>query len=717
MSPRRGDGGYDDRAPRPRPSADGEGRGRRLRTDELDGARGGRMARGRGRGRTDRERDREAVRSRQAGRRARRPLGAGETLATSKSAFITRSRLIQACAVIVTILFVGRLGWVQLVAGPDLAERASQQRTVQVLDPARRGDIEDRNGRSIAFTMEARTLAVHPKMMVKDMEERHRLYPDDFAAPKERIRQIAQDLPGLLDVPDLDKHSDTARGRRVVEDTQSEIEGAAAGPEGISSREILRKLTSNESSYEVLVRNVDPDKAAEVVKKFPEIVAERQDMRHYPNGAVGANVIGKIGMDGVGQFGFELSQDRMLEGVDGGRTVDISAQGQAIPGSTRNETVPTNGTSYELTLDMDMQYYVQQAVQQAKDKSGAKNAAAVVLDAHTGSVLAMAQDNTANPNRDMGEEVAAGRDIGNSSVSNPFEPGSVAKIITASAVIEDGLSTPDEVHSVPGSIEMAGVTVNDAWQHGVEQLTTAGIFGKSSNVGTLMLAQKVGEERFAEMLQLFGLGRDTGIELPGESPGLVPNLEAWTPGSFANLPIGQGMAMTLLQMTGIYQTIANDGVRIPPRIIAESIGPDGTVDAAKPPEGVRVISPEAARTVRHMFEGVVQRDSSGMNQGTAPDGALEGYRLSGKTGTAQKVDPNTGAYSNSMYYITFAGIAPADDPRFVIGVVLDEPVRGVHGQGGQSAAPLFRDIAAWSLNHYNVPPSPPSDEVIPLRVG
>lgn len=615
---------------------------------------------------------------------------------------------------IVVVVLIARLGWVQLWVGPDLAERAQNQRSVEIVDAARRGSITDRNGAQLAFTMEARSITAHPSRLREHIEEAHRLWPDEWPDYDTRIKDIAKELPALAGVQDVDKSKNDEKRRRQAPEKPAE-DSVRATPTGVSSKEILDKLKDENSSYAVLIRNVDPDKAAAIVKKFPELVAERQDIRQYPNGATAANVIGKIGMDGVGQFGFEASRDGTLQGINGGKTIDLSATGIAIPGTTRNVHKAVDGTNYELTLDLDMQYYVQQQVDQARQNSGAKDASAVVLDSKTGEILAMAQAGTANPNRDIGVEVEQGRTINNSAVSNPFEPGSVAKIITAAAAIEDGVTTPDEVLQVPGSIEMAGVTVKDAWEHGTEAFTTTGVFGKSSNVGTLMLAERLGQDRFAEMLHLMGLGQSTGVELPGESSGLVPQRPQWSGGTFANLPIGQGMAMTLLQMTGVYQTLANDGERIAPRIIRSSTAPDGTKTDTPTPEPVRVVSPETAKTVRAMFESVVQADDSGLQSGTAAGNGLEGYRLTGKTGTAQKVDPDTGAYSNSKYYITFAGIAPADNPRFVIGIMLDEPVRGVHGEGGTSAAPLFKDIAAWALNRYNVPLSAPREGKLLLQ--
>ena len=616
---------------------------------------------------------------------------------TSAKALAGRVRFAQIVGVIIIAMLVGRLFWIQVWAGPDLAAKAASQRTVEVVDPARRGEIRDRNGASLAFTMEARSLTVHPNRLRALLDERHDLWPNDYPDADTRMEQIAEELPKMLGRDSGSQNPDRPDSSQI------------------KSSEILDKLKDEKSTYEVLVRNVDPVTARKITDKFDEITSERQDIREYPNGAVGSNIIGKIGMDGVGQYGFEASRDAYLQGINGGRVVDIAQNGIAIPGSTRDQRDPIDGTSYNLTIDADMQYFVQQQLEQAKANSGAKNASAVVLDAKTGQILSMAQSDSVNPNKDIGAQVKKGKDISNIAVTSPFEPGSVAKMITAAGAVEYGLTTPDEVHTVPGSIEMSGVTVKDAWEHGNVRYTTTGIFGKSSNVGTLMLAQKLGEDRFADLLKKFGIGQLTGVELPGETQGLLPAREQWSGGTFANLPIGQGMSLSLLQMASVFQTMANDGVRIPPRIVASQTGPDGVTVPAEQPEGVRVVSPETAKTMNKMFQAVVQ--SAPGQTGTGPDAAVKGYQVAGKTGTAQKVDPKTGAYSNDKYWITFAGIAPADDPRFVIGIMLDEPKRGTDGGGGQSAAPLFRDLATWMLNRYNVPPSPPAQGTLMLEAN
>ncbi|WP_162533987.1 peptidoglycan D,D-transpeptidase FtsI family protein [Dietzia lutea] len=583
-----------------------------------------------------------------------------------------------AFAVIMVIALV-KLFWVQTIGGTELAARAESQRQVHQVLPATRGAIVDLDGDPIAFTREARDLSIQPLVEQRNAEARREL---DSTKPTwdELVVEIADEFEAVL-------------GDAVDRD------------------EIEAKLSSG-GGFTYLVRNVDVTQANALVREFPMIGAERVDIREYPGGALAANVVGATTKSDEGKLiglqGIEAHFNDQLDGEDGRQTFDRAQDNTVIPGTLRNVTEPRDGDTIRLTLDADLQWHVQKAIQSAKDTSGAKSASAVVLDAQTGEVRAMANDNTFNPAVGVGAELERGADLGNPAITSPFEPGSVQKIITAAAAIEAGLTHPDEVHSVDGSIRMEGVTVSDAWQHGPTPYTTTGIFGKSSNVGTLMLAQRVGKEPFSQYLEKFGLGQRSGIELAGESEGLVPDLQNWQGGTFANLPIGQGLSMTTLQMAGIYQTIANDGVRVPPRIVAERVGPDGESHPTERPEGERVISTETARTVRDMFRAVVQ-SGPGAQAGTGPQAAVAGYQISGKTGTAQQIDPGCSCYSNSRYWITFAGILPADDPRYVIAIMLDAPSRGVLGA---SAAPLFHDIASWLVNRDNIPPSAPAPELV-----
>ncbi|AZA11773.1 Penicillin-binding protein PbpB [Corynebacterium gerontici] len=603
------------------------------------------------------------------------------------------------------IVLTGRLAWVQLVWGPDLSEKASEQRTRVFVDPARRGEISDIRGQQLAYTMQARSLTAAPVVLRKEMRTRAEFKLQESGeyydlSEQERNRRLDEAVKQEIE--------------RYSKEIPKAIEKAGASSAEVDAKEIKNKLESD-STYQVLVRNVDPDVAEQIAKDFPGIAADLQSIRQYPNGAIAENVIGKISQDGEGQFGFEASNDGILAGVNGRQTYDVSPDGVVIPGTMRDNIPATDGAKVTLTLDLDLQTYVQQQVEQAVANSGAKSASAVVLDAKTAKVMAMANSATINPNGDIEKQLDKGKTFANTTISAPFEPGSVAKVITAAGAIEDNKTTPDEVLQVPGSIDMSGVNVRDAWAHDVAPYTTTGVFGKSSNVGTLMLAQRLGEKRFNDLLLKFGIGQTTGIELPSESAGLLPNLSQWSGGTFANLPIGQGMSWTLLQMAGVYQTIANDGTRIEPRIIESVEDASGNTIEQPEPDSVEAVSPATAKTVRNMFRAVAQDDPAGVQQGTGPQAAIEGYQVSGKTGTAQQVDPNTGAYSNSMYWITFAGIAPADNPRYVIAIMLDQPKRGVHGEGGQSSAPLFHDIASWLLNRDNVPLSPPPEGQLVLE--
>ncbi|MHA0287867.1 peptidoglycan D,D-transpeptidase FtsI family protein [Mycobacterium sp. C3-094] len=624
-------------------------------------------------------------------RRVRRPV---TTSGLRSASFVFRHRTGNAVIFLLLVLAAAQLFTLQVPRADGLRAEAAGQLKVTDVDAAVRGSIVDRNSDKLAFTIEARALTFQPQRVRKQLQE---AYDKSKAAESEDGGGSAVTVP----TPD-------ARLRQIADGVASRLGNKP------DSATVLKKLRSNET-FVYLARAVDPAIADAITTDFPEVGAERQDLRQYPGGSLAANVVGGIDWDGHGLLGLEDSLDSVLAGTDGSVTYDRGSDGVMIPGSLRNRHDAVNGSTVMLTLDDDIQFYVQQQVQMAKDASGAKNVSAVVLDAKTGEVLAMSNDNTFNPGQDISKQST--RELGNLSVSSPFEPGSVNKIITAASVIENHLSTPDEVLQVPGSIDMGGVTVRDAWNHGTMPYTTTGVFGKSSNVGTLMLAQRVGPQKYAEMLRKFGLGQRTGVGLPGESAGLVPPIDQWSGSTFSNLPIGQGLSMTLLQMSGIYQAIANDGVRIPPRILKATIAPDGTRTDEPRPEGVRVVSPETARTVRNMFRAIVQRDPMGIQQGTGPAAAVEGYQIAGKTGTAQQINPACGCYYDDVYWITFAGMAPADDPRYVVGVMMDAPHRAADGSPGSSAAPLFHNIASWLLQRENVPLSKDPGAPLTLQAG
>ncbi|MCZ4650283.1 penicillin-binding protein 2 [Gordonia amicalis] len=607
------------------------------------------------------------------GPRGRGPGKGGPRKGGALHSFGFRTRVAGVVVLLVVLAVAAKMIVVHTVQAGSISAEAAQQREYTQVLTAKRGSILDRNGRPLAYTDEARSLTFLPKAVRKSIEEEHRKNAE-LPGVDERLKEIAKGVSVAL--------------------------GGS-----ISEEDLLGKVTGDEP-FVYLARAVSPDVAKRITEEFPEVGADPESIRLYPGGSLAANVIGDVNYDGNGLIGLEASLDAILSGSDGSRTYDRGSDGAIIPGSTRNVHPAINGSTVRLTLDSDTQWFVQSQVIKAKQASGARAASAVVLDAKTGEVLAMANDGTFNASLPLSDQPKA--ELGNPSVTSPFEPGSVNKLVAASAAIEYGLTRPDTVHQVPGSIQMSGVTVRDAWPHGVEPYTTTGIFGKSSNVGTLMLAKRIGEERFADMLKRFGLGQRTGVGLPAESAGEVPALSQWSGGSFANLPIGQGLSMTLLQMTAMYQAIANDGLRVPPRILVSEERDGSTREGRARPEPVRVVSEQTARTVRDMFRSVVQDDPMGVQMGTGTKAAVSGYQVSGKTGTAQQVDPSCGCYSNSRYNITFAGIAPADAPRYVIGIMLDNPRRSSDGSGGQSAGPLFSTIASWMLQRAQVPLSAPA---------
>ncbi|MCG8914625.1 penicillin-binding protein 2 [Actinokineospora sp. PR83] len=586
-----------------------------------------------------------------------------------------------------------KLVQVQGFEAEALAERAERQRTKPIPIPAARGAILDRNGVELAFSVETRAIAYRPNPQRKEIEK-----------AIEKARAAGKSSPLSFD----QETADIARRMREVLGAQ------------VDEADLLAKLRSDKA-FVYLVDNAEPGLTRVLSEEFPQLNIENRAMREYPGGSLAANVVGyanwrsddpdpeKHSVHGL--IGLEMLHDNELSGQPGRQIVETEGGADVvIPGTERDRQPAVNGSDLVLTIDSDLQFYTQQKAAEFARRSGAKSASVVVLDAKTGEVYALANDKTFDASQPGGVDPKL---LSDPAVTTPYEPGSVNKIVTAMSAIEYGVTTPEAVHQVPGSIKVADRTVGDAWTHGVLNLTTTGIFAKSSNVGTLMLADQVGPDRFSDMLGRLGIGKRTGVGLPGESPGNLIPRNQWSGSTFGNLPIGQGLSMTVLQMAGMYQAIANDGVRIPPRVVAARIAPDGTRIPEPRPESVRVVSPETATTVRDMLRSVVQK-APHQNSGTAPDAALTGYQVSGKTGTAQQYDSAIGRYSDSKYWITFAGILPADNPRFVVGMVYDTPVYS--SPEGHSAALFFHDVASYITQRYNIPLSKEQSPIVPLVI-
>jgi cell division protein FtsI (penicillin-binding protein 3) len=540
------------------------------------------------------------------------------------------------------VLVVGRLAVVQGVDGAAYANAAEQDRLRTYPIAALRGAVLDRDGQPFAYTVDASRVVADPTVV------------DDPA-------RTALALTTLLDVP---------------------------------VPELTEKL-SDEKRYVVLASQVPPE-ATDAIEalELSGIFFEDDPVRLYPAGTVGGQVVGFVGRDGTGLAGIEQTFEDELAGTPGKRRVEVGSGGNPIPSGIDESTPATDGDTVTLTLDQDLQYVTEQRLEEACSDGATTRASAVVLDVRTGRVAAMGSC----PGYDPGNYSSTDPELlGNPVVSDVFEPGSVMKAVTLAAAVEEGHATPDTVLNVPGHIQAGDRVVTDAHDHAPIEWTVTGILAKSSNVGTIMLARQVGDEKLEQYLRAFGLGDTTGIELPGESAGILQGSADWTASRAANVPIGQGISVTTLQMASVYQAIANDGVRIPPRLVESVTDHRGRVTPAPEPESTRVISESTADQLAYMLEAVVGPG------GTAPLGQVEGFRVAGKTGTAQRANPECNCYEGGGYVTTFVGFAPADDPQYVVAVDLERPTSAA--EGGQVAAPVFADIMRYALTADAVVPS------------
>jgi cell division protein FtsI (penicillin-binding protein 3) len=457
----------------------------------------------------------------------------------------------------------------------------------------------------------------------------------------------------------------------------------------------LTERLSQDSRYVVLASKISPETTDAIdALELSGIFFEDDPVRLYPAGTVGGQVVGFVGRDGAGLAGIEQTFEEELAGTPGKRRVEVGSGGNPIPSGIDESSPATDGDTVTLTLDQDVQYMAEKRLAEACSDGATTRASAVVLDVKTGQVVAMGSC----PGYDPGSYSQTDPDLlKNPLVSDVFEPGSVMKAVTLSAALEEGVATPETVLSVDGHIQAGDRVVTDAHDHAPVDWTVTGILAKSSNVGTIMLAREVGDEKLEHYLRAFGIGSETGIELPGESAGILQDSDEWSGIRAANVAIGQGVSVTTLQMASIYQAIANDGVRIEPRIVEAVTDPRGTVTPAPEPASTRVISESTADRMAYMLEAVVGPG------GTAPLGQIEGFRVAGKTGTAQRANPECNCYAGGGYVTTFVGFAPADDPQYVVAVDLERPTSAA--EGGQVAAPVFADILRFALTADGIVPS------------
>lgn len=546
-----------------------------------------------------------------------------------------RIGLLFAVFLFLLVLAAGRATWLGTVQGDTLRDAAATQQASELKVPARRGAIVDRRGVELAVTEPADDVSATP-YLVKDPAN------------------VAKKIAPILGDPEED---------------------------------VLKKLARRDTGFVYLARNLPSRRSRELEKlDIPGLTFTPTNRRLYPREWLASQVLGTVGTDGKGLSGLEYSQDELLRGRDGTRRVVRDALGEPI--SVRDPDPVQNGARLTLTLDAAIQDKVEEVLQGVGAKYKPKGATAVVMDPRTSDILAMA-----NWPRVDNNDLAGAPDYArqNRAVGFNYEPGSTFKAFTVAGALEDKEVTPETRFDLPPQIQVADRTIGESHPRGYVNLSTKEILAQSSNVGSIMIGQKLGAEKFDSWVRRFGFGKQTGVDLPGEEAGQILDVEDYSGSSMGNLPIGQGESVTPMQMASAYAAIANGGVLRPARMVKQ-------VDERRTQltKGRRVISPETASQLREMLKGVLAPG------GTAAEASVAGYELAGKTGTANKVDEQTGLYSESRYIASFVGFAPASKPRLLVTVMVDEPQGAIYG--GEVAAPAFQKITSFALNYLRIPP-------------
>jgi cell division protein FtsI (penicillin-binding protein 3) len=524
---------------------------------------------------------------------------------------------------------------------PTYEALAQAQRVRRIELPARRGAIHDRSMRELALSLPAR--AVYADTGVIE---------DPVAA--------AADIAPILEIP---------------------------------REELIDELISGDP-FVYLARRVDLGAARQVERlDIPGIGLLEESKRYYPGGELASQVLGFVGLDGAGLEGVELEYQDVLAGSAGSMVMEQDPNGLTIPQGGVGMTEPDPGSDLVLTVDADLQFHSERVLAEAVRRNGARGGIVLVLQPSSGEVLAMATAPAFDANAFADADVAVRR---NRSVTDVYEPGSVNKVITASAALEEGVIGLRERLSVPDRYRVADRWFHDSHSHPVLPMTLTDVIAQSSNVGTIMTAERLGKERLDGYLREFGFGRETGIDLPGEADGILMQQDEWWGTSMGTIPIGQGIAVTPLQMASVFATIANDGVRVTPRIVRGTVDEDGHLIPAPAPRRTRVVSARTADLVTGMLARAVEA-------GTGREAQVPGYWVAGKTGTARKPLEDQLGYSD-QYVASFIGFAPAADPAIVVAAILDEP-ETVYG--GIASAPLFREVARFALAHLRVPTEAP----------
>jgi cell division protein FtsI (penicillin-binding protein 3) len=544
-----------------------------------------------------------------------------------------RIGLLFALFVLALVAIVARAAWVQAVRGGDLKAEAQSQQSETVEVPAARGAILDRKGTELAVSEEAVTVYATPYQVEN---------------PARAAKRLAEVL-------------------------------------GIEEQEVLEALADPESGFAYIARKVDLETARKVRRLDLVGIGTVPDSRRiYPQGELASQLIGSVGTDNQGLTGLEQAHEDVLRGKPGEREVVRDARGDELERSTLVTSEP--GSELTLTIDAFLQARTEEVLERLADTYDPAGATAIVMDPRSSEVLAMANYPASDPT-DPGS--ATPEELANRATGFNYEPGSTFKAFTVAAALEEGIVTPETTFDLPPVIRVADREIEEAHERGPVTLSVSEILAQSSNVGAVTVGLETGAERFDEWVRRFGFGEPTGIDFPGEEQGIVPKPEDYSGSTMGNLPIGQGLSVTPIQMAAAYSAIANGGILRPPRLVLEQNG-----EATDKPRGHRVLSRANAARVRKMLEGVLAPG------GTASEVEVPGYTLAGKTGTAEKVVD--GEYSESQFIPSFVGFAPATKPELLVAIMVDEPMGDYYG--GTVAAPAFGEIARFALPHLGIGP-------------
>jgi len=554
----------------------------------------------------------------------------------TRAAANRRIGLLAAAFVLVLGLALARAFWLQVVNGDAYAAMAVRQHHETVVVPAARGTISDRNGEPLAIGRQTTTVYANPQQVVR---------------PKDLTLAAAEAL-------DLDP--------------------AAVYPQ----------LADRSKGFAYIARKVDPLAAEELEKLgFAGLGFYSEELRTYPQGPVASQILGYAGLDNKGLEGLERSLEKVLAGKPGSQTIVKDPIGRALDVVSTSPETP--GRNVRLTVDHQIQANAEAILRETVRDYGARSASAIVMDPYTGAVLAMAVAPGFNANRFPTTRADRRR---NRAVTDTYEPGSTFKLVTVAAGLEEGIVKPGSTFVLPPTLQVADRVIHESHTRGTERMSVRAIVERSSNIGTITIAQRLGEGRLAHWIDTFGFGQPTGIDFPGESSGFALPLDQWSGSTIGTVPIGHGIAVTPIQMARAYAAIANGGVLVKPHLIERV---DGRPVEQK--RGKRIVSRGVSTKMLSMLRGVVL-------EGTGTEAAIPGYTVAGKTGTAAKIDPD-GTYSHTRYVASFVGLVPATKPRLVIMVMVDEPSGLIYG--GVVAAPAFRQIARFNLQHLEVPPDSP----------